>query len=185
MHRRDLLKGLSLMLGGSISTACSQALSVPPSRREISAQGYSVVQREIAHICADLIMPETDTPGALDAGVGDFIDYVVAVWYRPEELEQFLGGLDRLQAQSLRNHGKAFAALTEQEQAVLLQAEESAGDPAEAFGSGDYFSQIKELTVVGYYTSEVGSKEERSYIPMPGRYDGYHKIAAGDRQWSS
>ena len=47
------------------------------------------------------------------------------------------------------------------------------------------FARLKELTVVGYYATEVGTKQERQYVPMPGWYDGYYKLSAVGKQWSS
>ena len=90
MQRRDLLKGLSLLLGTGLSGACQRALDVPVAERVVLAAVYDQQQQQIAHLIADLIIPETDTPGALDAGVGEFIDYVVSTWFQADEQERFI-----------------------------------------------------------------------------------------------
>ena len=190
MQRRDVLKGLTVLLGGGLSTACQQAVQIPPAKRVTSIPVYSNTQRDIAYRVADLIIPVTDTPGALDAGVGEFIDYVVTQWFSEQEQALFITGLDALGDAALLTHNAPFLTLTIQQQVALLervQAQEKQ-DPAgitQPLGSGSFFKQIKELTVVGYYTSEVGATQERKYIPMPGYYDGYHKLSNVGRQWSS
>jgi len=189
VQRRDLLKGLSLALGGAVSTACQQALKVPQAQRHVGPMAYSETQRAVAHTVADLILPATDTPGALDAGVGQFIDYVVAQWYSPAERSRFLSGLDWLDEQALDRYGRAYLQLDPASRTELLSAREDLEAAAtrglSEFGSGDFFAQIKELTVVGFYTSKVGATEARHYLPMPGRYDGHYRFADTEKQWST
>ena len=188
MQRRDLLKGLSVLLGTGLSGACQRALEVPAAERDVLAAVYDQQQRQIAHLIADLIIPETDTPGALDAGVGEFIDYVVSTWFQADEQERFIAGLADIASRAQAEHQSSFADLSKEMQVQLLTHIEAAQQPVSpfsSFGSGDFFAQIKELTVVGYYTSEVGATQERKYMPMPGRYDGYHKYAEVGRQWAS
>lgn len=190
MHRRDVLKGLSVMLGGTLSSACQQAVQIPQAQRIVAAPIYDMTQRDIAYRVADLILPVTDTPGALDAGVGEFIDYVVTQWFTEQEQKRFLAGLDALAEAALKTFGAPFLTLDMQQQVSLLEQAEAQetnvrDDMTQPFGAGSFFKQIKELTVVGYYTSEVGATQERKYTPMPGYYDGYHKFANVGRQWSS
>ncbi len=188
MQRRHVLKGLSLLLGGGLSSACQQALNVPVEQRSISQAGYTPQQRAIAHRVADLIIPPTDTPGALDAGVGEFIDYTVAAWFEDDERQRFIEGLVDLETEALERFNTPFVALTQEQQIQLLDrlAQQAAPtDMFEPFGAGDFFAQIKELTVAGYYTSQAGATRELKYLPMPGNYDGHYKFAQTGRQWSS
>lgn len=187
MQRRDVLKGLSVLLGTGLSGACQRALEVPAAERVVQAAVYDQQQQQIAHLIADLIIPETDTPGALAAGVGEFIDYVVSTWFQAEEQARFIAGLADVASRSHAEHQATFVELSKEQQVQLLTQIEAVQQPASpfaAFGSGDFFAQIKELTVVGYYTSEVGATIERKYLPMPGHYDGYHQYAEVGRQWA-
>lgn len=188
MQRRDVLKGLSLLLGGGLSSACQQALNVPVGQRSIGQAGYTQQQRAIAHRVADLIIPATDTPGALEAGAGEFIDYTVAVWFEDDERQRFITGLDDLEQAALERFNVSFIALDEAQQIQLLEKIEQQAAPVDMFqpvGAGDFFAQIKELTVAGYYTSQAGATRELKYLPMPGYYDGHYKFAQTGRQWSS
>ena len=189
LERRDLLKGLAVILGAAISPACQRAVEVPAAQRMAGVARWSLEQRAIAHRCADLIMPATDTPSALAVGVGEFMDYVASVWLQQSELEELLAGLNGLQEEAQRQYTKNFVDLSEMEQVQLLTQMETASSVLNASSQEELrskvFARLKELTVVGYYSSEVGAKQERVYVPMPGRYDGYFKLNKVGRQWSS
>ena len=189
MQRRDLLKGLAAVLGVAVSHSCSQAVEVPAAQRVAVAGVMTDGQRAAVYRCVDLIIPTTDTPGAIAAGVDVFLDYVISVWYQDDEREVFFAGLAQMLEEARSTYGQHFISLAEAEQMTLLQAAEArepASDPF-AFGSSDgkFFSKIKELTVVGYYTSEVGATIERKYVPMPGSYDGDYKFSEVGRLWAS
>ena len=117
------------------------------------------------------------------------MDYVTSVWLQRSELEDLLEGLDGLQQQGQRQYSKDFVRLDEAEQVQLLTQMESADSAASFWGLGaghsKAFERLKELTVVGYYFSEVGTKQERRYVPMPGHYDGHYKLSEVGKQWSS
>ena len=189
LERRDLLKGLAVVLGTALTPACQRAVEVPAAQRVAGVARWSIEQRAIAHRCADLIMPATDTPSALAVGVGEFMDYVTSVWLQQSELDELLVGLSGLQKEAQHQFGKDFVALGEAEQVQLLTQMEAGGSAvnasAEELLHSKVFGRLKELTVVGYYFTEVGAKQERRYVPMPGRYDGYYKLNKVGRQWSS
>ena len=163
LERRDLLKGLAVVLGAAISPACQRAAEVPAAQRMAGVARWSSEQRAIAHRCADLIMPATDTPSALAVGVGEFMDYVASVWLQQSELEELLAGLNGLQEEAQRQYTKNFVDLSEMEQVQLLTQMETAGSALNAGSQEELrskvFARLKELTVVGYYSSEVGAKQ--------------------------
>tara|TARA_B100000963_G_scaffold88812_2_gene76393 strand:- start:8455 stop:9057 length:603 start_codon:yes stop_codon:yes gene_type:complete len=189
IDRRDLLKGIAIVLGAAISPGCQRAAQVPLAQRRAGAPRWNVDQRAIAHRCADLIMPATDTPSALAVGVGEFMDYVTNVWLQPSELKELLAGLDGLQKAARNQFNADFVDLAEVDQVALLTQMESADASANARTAdlldSKVFARLKELTVVGYYATEIGTKQEREYVPMPGRYDGYYKLRRVGKQWSS
>ena len=189
LERRDLLKGLAVVLGAALTPACQRAVEVPAAQRVAGVARWSIEQRAIAHRCADLIMPATDTPSALAVGVGEFMDYVTSVWLQQSELDELLVGLNGLQEEAQRQYTKNFVDLSEMEQVQLLTQMETASSVLNASSQEELrskvFARLKELTVVGYYSSEVGARQERVYVPMPGRYDGYFKLNKVGRQWSS
>ncbi len=200
MDRREILKAAGVLLGVAISPSCSRALE---SGEDLNAQPVSgefspEAQRMVA-ILADLIIPETDTPGAVAAEVPQFIHQIVMDWYTAAERTIFLDGLAALDATSRSNWSISFVELEPAQQAQLLAALEPVRGPqaqssspltaifmpAGAAGEVPFYQKLKELTVLGYYTSEIGSTQELVYLPIPGRYDGDFELAEIGRQWTT
>ena len=196
MDRREVLKAAGVLLGVAISPACSRALessedlNAPPASGELSIEKQRMIE-----ILADLIIPETDTAGAAAAGVPQFIHQIVMDWYTAAERTIFLDGLAALELASQENWAKSFSAIDGGQQAQLLAALEppventdavsAAFMPAGAAGEVPFYLKLKELTVLGYYTSEIGSTQELVYLPVPGRYDGDFELAEIGRQWTT
>ena len=155
----------------------------------------SGVQRAMCTQLSELIIPTTDTPGAIAAGVPDFIEMMVSDWYTPAEREIFLTGLSSLEEDCFSRHSKNFLDIDEEKQIAALSRQE---DLAARYIKADegfclmpkedekapFFDKLKELVVVGYYQSEVGATQELSYNPMPMEYRDI-PVTLETRQWSS
>jgi Gluconate 2-dehydrogenase subunit 3 len=131
-------------------------------------------QHETVATLTELIIPETDTPGARAAGVAEFIDLIVAEWYTPEEQKRFLDGLADLDRRSQSRIGRVFldAGPADRERTLSeLEAEWLAFRVSAAKPEEHFYHQIKYLTIYGYYTSKVGVEQELHWSPVPGRYD--------------
>src|SRR5262249_19482860 len=204
MPRRDRLWRMSLIgAGGPLASGFAQAalkgvdLHTAPLPSVLTAE-----QREMISQLAELILPKTDTPGAIEAGVPGFIDQIVSRWYTPAERRIFVAGLARLEAFCSRTWGKPLTAGDPPQQktalppegqaaAVYMQGQHSntTGAPSHRIREAPdeqspFFYKLKLLTVLGYYTSEVGSQQELSYNPVPGRYEGDFDFSKVGRQWS-
>ena len=105
---------------------------------------------------AEIIIPETDTPGATKANVNQFVDYVL-VNATTADRQKFLGSLAWLDGHVNETHGATFVKAAPDAQLAVVTAlsTQPAGSPG-----GDFFRAIKSLTVTGYYTSEIGMREE-------------------------
>ncbi len=99
------------------------------------------------------IIPRTDTPGAADAGVPWYLDIVVAA--ETELQPKFREGLASLDARSRKQFGRGFSEAGEPEQIRLMEAMVPKDGPGNAF-----FEMVKAMTIVGYYSSEIGMREE-------------------------
>ncbi|HJQ19468.1 MAG TPA: gluconate 2-dehydrogenase subunit 3 family protein [Gemmatimonadaceae bacterium] len=119
---------------------------------------------------AEQIIPRTQTPGATDANVAQFVDVMLADWYSVPERERFVAGVDALDRRARQLHQAPFARCTADDQRALLRdadAEVAALNGTAA--SQHWFATLKFLTVWGYCTSRlVAESEER----LTGRYDG-------------
>jgi hypothetical protein len=193
LSRRAALRTLGLLASVALSPSCQRALesgvdlSAPPIGDSLSEDQLNVIA-----ILAELIIPETDTPGAIEAGVPAFIHQIVIDWYTPAEQQIFLNGLGELDAIAERHWSATFRALDPERQARVLAEMEppSEGEPPTlaslppgASGEAPFYVKLKELTVVGYYTSELAARTELDYQPVPGRYDGNARFDEAGRQW--
>jgi len=132
------------------------AVSIRPD--SYRPQFFSVLEYAMVERLAEIIIPSDATPGAKEAGVAEFIDFVV--WSDSEVQYPFRMGLAWLNAHSEQMVGKKFLDLTPEQQTSLL---EPCGFKDKArTGEEDgqkFFALMREFTVTGFYTSEIGFKE--------------------------
>jgi gluconate 2-dehydrogenase gamma chain len=118
-----------------------------------TAAEYSMVER-----LTDLIIPSDATPGAKEAGVAEFIDFMVAS--DPDVQYGFRTGLTWLNAYSEQTAGKKFLELSAEQQTLLLEPLAYKNKTRAGLDAGRRFIRmIREFTVMGFYTSEIGFKE--------------------------
>ena len=173
MDRREALKGIAAMLGASL---------LPPIRAAIAngmdpvnmtgATLFSDAMREDTAALADVIIPTTDTPGAAEAGVGDYIEFMLQHWYPEDDRERYIRGMNQLDAHVRSRHGEPFSSLTDEQKIAVVSALQAGQAEDIEDGGSALFQHAKQLTLTGYYSSEVGMTQERHYLPVPGRYDG-------------
>lgn len=194
MRRREVLRASAWLLGTMASASVSRALLA--DELPLSSDGAFTDQEKAAiELLADMIIPPTDTPGAVDAGVPDFVATIFRDWYTDHERETFLQGLAALDVYCLDRSGSAFRNASDAVRIAALRNQEarasSTPPPAPGpFGvrsageNAPFFTRLKELVVLGYYTSKVGATQELAYVPAPGHFDGAYEFAKVGRQWS-
>ena len=132
---------------------------------------------------AELIIPQTETPGAKAVRVNEFIDLILTEWYDEEDRTKFLAGLVNVDTQSRDLFGKDFVdcAATQQKQLLTALDEEltekrqadifsSRRRRRELLANNDFFYALKQLTLVGYFTSEEGAKQALHYEVIPSKH---------------
>ena len=143
-------------------------------------------ESETLSVAAELIIPETDTPGARTARVPEFIDSVLWGWFNEDERKRFLRGIRDLNERARVLAGESFPRCASAAQIGILreleaearQALESveptrlARRAALSAPEAPFFSVLKWLTVFGYYTSAAGMDQELEHVEFPGTYDG-------------
>ncbi len=129
-------------------------------------------QRQTIDAIAELIMPATDTPGARAAGVPAFIEVIVGEWYHDDERAAFLRGLADVDSRSQADFQKTFVELAEPQQTAVLIGMDAESRAMPRGSPPHFFSRVKDFTLFGYYTSEIGVRQELGEVFMPGRYDG-------------
>jgi hypothetical protein len=191
LDRRQLLQRLSLLMGAALSAPVASGLLAGCRPRPAGAPGRVLDHDRLrtAGQLAERILPRTDTPGALDAGVDRFLDAMLAEYVPPGDRERYLAGLDRLERRARERWGAGFAdcALAEQDALVAELDRAVFGDesPAAELDEADrrFYRLHKELTVAGYYTSELGQTRELRLMPL-GEYRADEPIGPDARSWA-
>jgi gluconate 2-dehydrogenase gamma chain len=180
MDRREALRRAALILGGVISAPVIAGVLAGCGGKGRRSGVLSAEQLELVATIADHILPETDTPGARAVGVHEFIDAMLAHGYAGEDRARFVAGLADVDARARAACGRALLQCAHEQQRAVLEALDR-----ETFAQPDsFFHTFKELTLVGYYTSEIGATRELHHEPVPGRYDGCVPLAKIGRTWA-
>jgi gluconate 2-dehydrogenase gamma chain len=183
LDRRGLLTGAAAILGVELAAPLARALAAEAAPGfSASHAAFTPEQRALVAAISERIVPTTDTPGAIAAGVPAFMEMMVADWYQPTDRQDFMDGLGILEGYAWIQFEKPFAALVPEEQDLVL-TQAMTGRIADL--PGRFFEHCRQLVLLGYYTSEIGCKQERVYVPVPGHYDGKYPYAEVRRVFSS
>ena len=142
---------------------------------------FNAHQNETVVLLSEMIIPQTDTPGAKAAKVNEFVDLVLDDANETER-KQFLNGLAWMDGRSQELFGTDFVSAAAEQQTALLTIVASPKNKAFEDQVGiDFFKAIKALTITGYYTSEIGMKQELGddgqlfFLEYPGCTHPQHK----------
>lgn len=149
----------------SLSALARQQAHTHAAQSAIASQEWapkvlSARQNELVVTLTELIIPETDTPGAKAARVNRFVDFVLQQ-APPEERKKFMAGLALIESRSKAVLKKDFLAALPEEQVRLLTRFSAIDNPdKEPAAVTDFFQAIKSMTIDGYYTTEIGLRQE-------------------------
>ncbi len=187
MNRREALQRVALLLGGAVSVPVLHAvLSGYQPRNPWAPQALNAEQDKIVTIIADMIIPATDTPGAQAVQVNQFIDLLLAEWFKPEDRDRFMAGFTELEERCQKQCRKRFPEASAEEKTELLAKMDLEAIAARDAGvkEAPFFGMLKGMTLAGYYTSEVGITQELHYDPTPGYFDGCIPFSQIGRPWA-
>src|SRR3954471_8959181 len=189
MNRREALSKVALIMGGTVIGAniflegCK-----PEDKKSTSAAEFN--DQDIAYLdeIAETIIPQTNTPGAKAAKVGAFMAVMVKDCYEPDDQKTFRDGMDKINNASNKKYDKAFMQITpEQRHALLVDIDNEQKEYSKnkkAIDSNHYFRLMKELTLLGYFTSEPGATQALRYVETPGKYEGCIPYKKGEKAWA-
>lgn len=170
MNRREVIRSVALMLGGTLSTPTLMAMErweqAPTQPMTSAAFSLTEQQRKIVAEVAEMIIPRTETVGAKDVGVPAFIEMMLKDCYLQPDHQRFLEGLTSLEQLKFLelNEGERRGALKMMEQ----QTKEQMKVPSKTV---PFWRLMKELTLLGYFTSEAGIKASFEYVQIPGKLE--------------
>jgi hypothetical protein len=187
VERRTAIKQLAVLCGLVLSSQSlslmAQSFSSPIDQSRKQQGLLKADQLELVKVLGELIIPTTDTPGAIAADVHTFIHYQLAYCFNQSEQQNILNGLATIDEHARQRHKKIFIALDSDAQIQLLQDMEAA---RKGFTEAhrQFFKQFKSLVMFGYYTSEIGATRELAYLAIPGGYRGDFKFSEVGKAWA-
>jgi hypothetical protein len=198
MNRRDALGRVALLMGGTLSAPTLLAFLEGCKSANDTFTGtifpFSAERKTLVSEIAELIIPKTDTPGAKEAKVGEFIEKMLLDCYPAKDQDSFHQGLQELEDRNFLKARPAeqIAILKEMEAAAKTAMVEAAEEKKKYSDTGKeytekgvpFFRLMKELTLIGYFTSEPGATLALDYLPIPGRYDGCIDLKPGQSSWA-
>jgi Gluconate 2-dehydrogenase subunit 3 len=204
MERRELLKMIAVLTGGVVIGG--DVFLSGCTNKEADASVFSANNIALLDEVGETIIPATSTPGAKATKIGEFMKTIVTDCYNADQQKAFGDGLAGLNAACEKANGKSFMDATpEQRKAFLIGLEKEAKefnkqrdekekdarekakkdmDPNFVGAPSHYYSMLKQLTLWGYFSSEIGSKQALRFLPIPGKYDGALPYKKGDKAWA-
>ena len=181
MTRRDALLRLSALFGGTIFGA--QRLLAGPASAVRTGPSVALIADDLALLneVAETILPATpDSPGAKAADVAAFMQEIARDFYDERERALLLAAPARFnEASAVKYDGRTFGMLTGDERYQLLLELDAAIPPPE------YYQMVKQLTLWGYWTSEIGATQALNHLPVPGMYQGCIPAEPGTKAWAN
>lgn len=197
MNRREAIQRVAMILGGSVIGA---NLFLEGCTRSASADVENLFEAQVIDRLGDLaeaILPQTSTPGAKLAGVGSFIPVWVRDCYTEKQQKAFIDGYNQLDAKSKEFKGKPFQELSAEDRtavAAALEKEAKAYNEKQDEENKEYieknklkqnelyhelelppphwFTMFKQITLTGFFNSEMGCTQALRYVKIPGKYIG-------------
>ena len=202
MERRELLKMIALLTGGVVIggdvflSGCKTNTSGGPT----FSSGNIAMLDEIG----ETIIPATNTPGAKATQIGEFMKTMVTDCYTQDQQKIFTAGMAGLNDACKKVNDKNFMDCSlEQRKSFLITLEKEAKEyntkrdekektakenakmnPDYIGMPSHYYTMMKQLTLLGYFSSEIGSKQALRFLPIPGKYDGAYPYKKGDKAWA-
>ena len=177
MNRREAISSVALLLGGTLIGA--EAFLSGCKTSDKGAAGFNLSKDDIAFLneVGETILPATATPGAKEAKVGEFMSVYVKDCYEEKDQTIFLEGFKKLDEAAKKKSGKTFLESTPETKEYQKAKKDT--DP------NHYFKMMNELTLLGFFTSEVGATKALRYVAVPGKYEGCIPYKKGDKAWAT
>ncbi len=204
-----LLGGVALAGGSGLLAAIDRAATAVESTSGHAVPGdFTAAQIALLDEIAETILPATKTPGAKAANTGAFMALMVTDSYGPDEQKIFREGMGKVEQAMQRANKVSFMEATPPQRLAVLAALDleqkrvmdardalarraanydatTGAAQGKAVEPAHYFHMMKELTLLGYFTSEIGCTQALRYVESPGRFDPCIPYTAGEPAWAS
>ncbi len=192
IHRREAIMRVAALMGGTALVGGSALISACGKERAPAQTGVGLFTAEDVALLdeiAETILPQTKTPGAKAAQVGAFMALMVTDTYDARDRAIFRAGMLRLdEASKQANGGASFLSATPEQRLALLERldreQKEFQDAKKEDERPHYFRMMKQLTLLGYFTSEIGCTQALRYMETPGRFDPCVPYTEGETIWA-
>ncbi len=188
MNRREAISAVAYLLGGTIVGSNLFITGCKNRDKKVTGADFDAVQIAFLNEVAETIIPATTSPGAKAARVGEFMAVMVKDCYDKDSQKTFMEGIDKLDAAFDKKYNKSFMeADAAERKAMLTVLDKEQKEYMKNKKTGDqshYFRMMKELTLLGYFTSEIGATQALRYVDVPGKYEGCIPYKKGDKAFA-
>ena len=188
MERREAIKMTGAILGYAVTGTAFQEIMqgcTPRSGPDWQPAFFNAEEAQLVDIVSEAIVPETDTPGARSMGVPQFIDNMVNLYFPEEQKNRMKSGIQAFRASVDDMAGGDFTRLKEDGvNEILTEINKNSLEVGES-DALRFFRRLKQLTLLGYFTSEYGASEYLKYQAIPGRYNGCIDYGEIGKSWSN
>ncbi|MBK8669034.1 MAG: gluconate 2-dehydrogenase subunit 3 family protein [Saprospiraceae bacterium] len=191
MDRRTIIKHISILTGVAFigGEVFIQSGCKPSPSQDGTAFGLPKDDISLLDEIGETIIPKTDTPGAKAIGIGMFMQKMISACYDNDQQIVFTKGVQDFKAVFENKYKVSFINATDSQKQEFVQElntttyqyQKNKKDKE----ADHYFTMIKQLTILGYFTSEDGATKALRYIAVPGKYDGSFAYKAGDKAWAT
>jgi hypothetical protein len=164
-----------------LATTFGLSLTVPGLAAKSPATPLTADEWTLIGEVSELIIPTTDTGGALAAGVPDFVKMMLSEWFSAAERENFIAGMQDFSAGALKKYGKKFRQLTASQKDQYFGEQLATAEGGATAPRTPFVVLMKRLTIFGYYTSELGATSELHQRIAAARYEPAAVVKPGDR----
>jgi gluconate 2-dehydrogenase gamma chain len=200
MNRREAIQKATAVLGFAISApALTAVLNGCKSAPELNYQPvfFNTAQARLISEVAEILLPRTDTPGAKDVGVPAFIDNMMKEVYSKEDQDSFLKAMIAFDEDARNTFGDRFNDCSTEQQKEHVKKHHDAAYAGNVEGASGAFwdaakknerpfiLRVKELTLLGFFTSEPGATQVLQYNQVPGPYRGCVPLAEVGKTWAT
>jgi hypothetical protein len=187
MNRRDAISRVALIMGGTM-VGMDYLLSGCKHTSTNVKVLFNPDRVQFLDEVGDTILPATKTPGAKEVHIGSFMAQMVNDCYVADDQQIFIDGMAKLNERCQHSYGKQFLDCSpKQRTAFLTILDKEQRNYTKTKGKDEpnhYFKMMKELTLLGYFTSEDGCTKALRYEPVPGKFDGCIPYKKGDKAWA-
>ena len=191
MDRREAVKTVAVLMGGAFSTSTLSMMldSCTTATKPTNGNDFTSDEKKIVERMCDIIIPRTDTPGAVDADTPAFVMMMMNECHTAEDQKKFRDGLASFDKQCKEKFGEPFLKLSEEKQVEAVEDIDTnaLGKKNKKNAAQDlvFYRNLKALALLGFFTSEPGATKTLRYAQVPGHYEGCIPYHEGDKAWAT